>query len=120
MDRIHLIPNPSATRACAIFFGFVARNALDAVKAVDLLLRDGNFPLVVLDLVLNDSAELRKIPQTNWYRLQRLVEAATDRFSRSHPRQHHQQRAIESSHSITPGGWQTWRKTTSPRVYGFS
>jgi hypothetical protein len=50
--------------------------ALDAVKATDLLLRDGNFPLVVLDLVLNPSAELRKIPQTNWYRLQRLVETA--------------------------------------------
>ena len=47
--------------------------AFDAVKAADLLLRDGNFPLVVLDLVLNVPEELRKIPQTTWYRLQRLV-----------------------------------------------
>ncbi len=47
---------------------------IDAVKAADLLLRDGNFPLVVLDLVLNVQEELRKIPQTSWYRLQRLVE----------------------------------------------
>src|ERR1700680_232117 len=39
-------------------------HALDTVKAADLLLRDGNFPLVVLDLVLNASTELRKIPQT--------------------------------------------------------
>lgn len=54
--------------------------ALDALKAADLLLRDGNFPLVVLDLVLNVSAELRKIPQTSWYRLQRLVEAAPTAF----------------------------------------
>jgi hypothetical protein len=54
--------------------------ALDAVKAADLLLRDGNFPLVVLDLVLNPSAELHKIPQTSWYRLQRLVEAAPTAF----------------------------------------
>ena len=54
--------------------------ALDAVKAADLLLRDGNFPLVVLDLVLNASDELRKIPQTSWYRLQRLVEAAPTVF----------------------------------------
>jgi hypothetical protein len=52
----------------------------DAVKAADLLLRDGNFPLVVLDLVLNPSAELRKIPQTSWYRLQRLVETAPTAF----------------------------------------
>src|SRR5215475_7015381 len=48
--------------------------AFEAVKAADLLLRDGNFPLVIVDLVLNESDELRKIPQTNWYRLQRLVE----------------------------------------------
>ena len=51
------------------------RKAFDAVKAADLLLRDGNFPLVIVDLVLNSAAELRKIPQTSWYRLQRLVEA---------------------------------------------
>ena len=54
--------------------------AFDAVKAADLLLRDGNFPLVILDLVLNLPEELRKIPQTTWYRLQRLVEAAPTAF----------------------------------------
>jgi hypothetical protein len=48
--------------------------ALEAVKAADLLLRDGNFPLVIVDLILNSLEELRKIPQTTWYRLQRLVE----------------------------------------------
>lgn len=48
--------------------------ASETVKAADLLLRDGNFPLVIVDLVLNGPEELRQIPQTNWYRLQRLVE----------------------------------------------
>src|SRR5246127_1990064 len=48
--------------------------ASEAIKAADLLLRDGNFPLVIVDLVLNAPEELRKIPQTTWYRLQRLVE----------------------------------------------
>ena len=48
--------------------------AFEVIKAADLLLRDGNFPLVIVDLVLNSPEELRKIPQTNWYRLQRLVE----------------------------------------------
>lgn len=52
------------------------RKAAEAIKAADLLLRDGNFPLVIVDLVLNTANELRKIPQTSWYRLQRLVEAA--------------------------------------------
>ena len=51
--------------------------ALEAVKAADLLLRDGNFPLVIVDLILNSPEELRKIPQTTWYRLQRLVESVS-------------------------------------------
>ena len=51
------------------------RKAFDAIKAADFLLRDGNFPLVIVDLVLNRADELRKIPQTSWYRLQRLAEA---------------------------------------------
>jgi hypothetical protein len=55
-------------------------NAMEAVKAADLLLRDGNFPLVILDLVLNTADELRKIPQTSWYRLQRLVEPVATAF----------------------------------------
>jgi len=52
------------------------RKAAEAIKAADLVLRDGNFPLVIVDLILNTRDELRKIPQTSWYRLQRLVEAA--------------------------------------------
>ena len=47
--------------------------AKEAMQAADLLLRDGNFPLVILDLVLNPLSELRQIPSSNWYRLQRLV-----------------------------------------------
>jgi hypothetical protein len=54
--------------------------AAQAVQAADFLLRDGNFPLVILDLMLNAAEELRKIPQTHWYRLQRLVEAAPAAF----------------------------------------
>src|SRR6267154_3849845 len=50
--------------------------AFEVIKAADLLLRDRNFPLVIVDLVLNSPEELRKIPQPNWYRLQRLVELA--------------------------------------------
>ena len=53
---------------------------LDAIKAADLLLRDGNFPLVILDLILNLTSDLRKIPQTTWYRFQRLVEAVPTAF----------------------------------------
>jgi hypothetical protein len=51
-----------------------ARSAAEAIKAADLVLRDGNLPIVVLDLALNPAKELRKIPATTWYRFQRLVE----------------------------------------------
>ena len=51
-------------------------SAFEAIKAADLLLRDGNFPLVIVDLALNAWEQL-KIPQTSWYRLQRLVESTS-------------------------------------------
>ena len=54
--------------------------ASEAMQAADLLLRDGNFPLVILDLILNPLAELGRIPPSNWYRLQRLVEPAPTAF----------------------------------------
>ena len=54
--------------------------AFDAVKAADLLLRDGNLARVILDLVLSSADELRKIPQTSWYRLQRVVEPTPTAF----------------------------------------
>lgn len=50
------------------------QSADEALKAADLLLRDGNLPLVLLDLVSNPAAQLRKIPATTWYRFQRLIE----------------------------------------------
>jgi hypothetical protein len=55
-------------------------NTTEAIKAADFLLRDGNFPLVILDLVLNSVEELRRIPATTWYRLQRLIEPAPTAF----------------------------------------
>jgi RecA/RadA recombinase len=55
-------------------------NTVEAVKTADLLLRDGNFPLIVIDLVLNSARDVRKIPQTSWYRLQRLVEPTSSVF----------------------------------------
>jgi hypothetical protein len=53
------------------------RSANDALKAADLVLRDGNLPLVLLDLKLNSEKELQKIPVTTWYRFQRLVQETT-------------------------------------------
>jgi len=50
------------------------RSAAEALKATDLLLRDGNVPLALLDIAINPEKQLRAIPATTWYRLQRLIE----------------------------------------------
>ncbi len=55
-------------------------NADEAVKAADLVLRDGNLPVVLLDLALNPEAQLRKIPAPTWYRFQRIVEESAATF----------------------------------------
>ncbi|HWY40708.1 MAG TPA: hypothetical protein VNX27_07915 [Chthoniobacterales bacterium] len=68
-------PGSSDNSALQHLLWIRCRKAFDTVKAADLLLRDGNFPLVIVDLVLNPPEELRKIPQPSWYRLQRLAEA---------------------------------------------
>jgi hypothetical protein len=73
-------PQPAGNAALRNLLWVRCLEAFQAVQAADLLLRDGNFPLVILDLVLNAGEELRKIPQTHWYRLQRLVEAAPAAF----------------------------------------
>ena len=51
------------------------RNALQALQASDLLLRDGNLALVILDLRMNPMMELRKVSSATWHRFQRLIEA---------------------------------------------
>ena len=51
-----------------------------AIKAADLLLRDGNLSLVMLDLHFMSPRELRRIPASTWHRFQRLVEPANAVF----------------------------------------
>jgi len=47
-----------------------------ALQAADLLARDANLGLVILDLRRAPAADLRRIPGPQWYRLQRAVEPA--------------------------------------------
>jgi RecA DNA recombination protein len=49
-------------------------NVLQALKATDLILRDGNLSLVILDIKESLDKELRKIPESTWYRFQRIIE----------------------------------------------
>jgi hypothetical protein len=45
-----------------------------AMAAADVLVRDGNYAAVVLDLRGLPARELRRLPATAWYRLQRAAE----------------------------------------------
>lgn len=82
-QRIALIDGADGFDPCALNQKLLAgllwvrcRDAAQALKATDLVLRDGNLPLVILDLRHNPTAQLKKIPGTTWYRLQRIIEPA--------------------------------------------
>jgi hypothetical protein len=47
-----------------------------ALQAADILARDANFQLLMMDVRLAPLAELRRTPASFWYRLQRAVEPA--------------------------------------------
>jgi hypothetical protein len=50
------------------------RKATQALQATDLLVRDGNIGLILLDLRGNQPTELRRQPLSVWFRLQRVIE----------------------------------------------
>lgn len=68
--------DPAGIGECSLsrFLWVCCDNAQHAIKATDLLLRDGNLSLVILDLQLSPAKELRRIPTSIWYRLGQLVE----------------------------------------------
>lgn len=50
------------------------REPATAIRATDLLLRDGNIPLVVLDLQAHSAQAVRSLPSSVWHRLRMLAE----------------------------------------------
>jgi hypothetical protein len=56
------------------------RDCSQAFAAADILVRDGNYAVVVLDLRGMDERALRRTPPSVWHRLQRAVEAAGAAF----------------------------------------
>jgi hypothetical protein len=67
-------PEGCAPAALARLLVVLCDDPAQAVKAVDLLLRDGNLSLVLLDLQLAPLRQIRRIHASAWHRLQRLVE----------------------------------------------
>ena len=70
-------PDACPRSALARLLVVLCADAVQAVKSADLLLRDGNLSLVLLDLQAAPSAQLRRIPANTWHRFQRLAEQTT-------------------------------------------
>ncbi|HEX4085042.1 MAG TPA: hypothetical protein VHY22_09035 [Chthoniobacteraceae bacterium] len=66
-------PQPLDAETLAHLLWVRCRTLAQFLKAADLVLRDGNLPIVLLDLRGSARGELKRIPGATWYRLQRIV-----------------------------------------------
>lgn len=66
-------PQPVEPAVLAHLLWVRCRTMAQFFKAADLILRDGNLPIVLMDLRGSGRGELKKIPNTTWYRLQRIA-----------------------------------------------
>lgn len=73
-------PASHAADACSRLLWVRCRHAREALKAADLLVKDGNIPFILLDLGGLATAELRTIPASAWWRLKLGCEAASCRL----------------------------------------
>lgn len=80
------------------------RTTAEALQSADLLARDANLGLVLLDLRRAPEADLRRVPATQWYRLQRAVEPTDLAF------------VVETPHAVVPSAQLRLVLETSPDV----
>ena len=73
-------PQGAESPALARLLWVRCAGAMQAVKVADLLIRDGNLPLILLDLQPVPLREVRRIPASTWHRFQRLVEPTGTAF----------------------------------------
>ena len=69
-------PQSLPSQACRSLLWIRCRSAQNAVKAADLLLRDGNLALILIDLERCPLQDLRRVPASSWHRLRMLAEKA--------------------------------------------
>jgi hypothetical protein len=73
-------PHSVPPAALAHLLWLRCQTAAEAIQSADLLLRDGNLPLLCLDLQANAPAELRRVTGPQWYRLHRMLEPTAIAF----------------------------------------
>ncbi len=67
-------PTSLATESLSRLLWVRCSGSKEAIKATDMLLHDGTISVVVLDLLFCTPNQLRKIPSSTWFRLQRILE----------------------------------------------
>lgn len=73
-------PASHTAAACSQLLWVRCAKIQEALKAADLLVRDGNVPFVMLDLCGLPVAALRSIPAAAWWRLKQFCEAGACRL----------------------------------------
>ena len=73
-------PASHTAAACSQLLWVRCSKIQEALKAADLLVRDGNVPFVILDLCGLPVAALRAIPASAWWRLKLLCETGACRL----------------------------------------
>ena len=70
-------PQSLPLSGCQSLLWIRCQSAQNAVKAADLLLRDGNLTLILMDLERCPLQDLRRIPASSWHRMRMLTEKAS-------------------------------------------
>lgn len=114
---------PSPSEALEHLLVVFCQGAMQGVQATDLLLRDGNLSLVMLDLQQAPARDLQRIPASAWHRLQRLAEqtAAAIVVLTPRPMVEAAQVRIASEHRWTLADQRRWQRdlaaSTAWQVY---
>lgn len=106
-------PPPAASPAVLAHLLVVfCQGSRQGVQATDLLLRDGNLSLVLLDLQRAPARDLQRIPASAWHRLQRLAEqtAAAIVVLTPRPMVEAAQVRIVSAHRWTLADQRRWQR----------
>lgn len=73
-------PESFTGAACSKMLWVRCSSAMEMLRAADLLVHDGNVPLVLLDATGLDSRELKSLPTSAWWRLNHTVERTGGRL----------------------------------------
>lgn len=76
----HFDPASYTAAACSRLLWVRCSRISDALKATDLLVRDGNMPFIMLDVYSLPMAELRSISASVWWRIRQFCENSACRL----------------------------------------